>query len=99
MRRRRFWKWWEDELEFDVESRRAKPLQTKTRVVISWAVLILIFSTAVVLFVYRVARLPLLVALLFPLLMYGVGGLLNVIGTLLGKRDERRRSPESRNHR
>jgi hypothetical protein len=33
----------------------------------------------------------------FP--MYVVGGLLNVIGTLLGNRNERRRRVESSNHR
>lgn len=84
---------------FGVESRKPSRLQMKTRIIIGWAVLILIFSTALVLFVYRVARLPLWVALLFPLLMYVVGGLLNVIGTLLGNRNERCRRAESPNHR
>jgi hypothetical protein len=56
-----------------------------------WAALIVAFSTASVLFVYRVARLPLWVALLFPLLMYLLGGFLNVAGTLSGRRKGRRR--------
>jgi hypothetical protein len=63
----------------------------RARIVIIWATLIFVFSAAVVLLVYRVAGLPLWVALLFPLLMYVVGGLLNVIGTLLGRRQGRRR--------
>ena len=71
----------------------------RTRIIIHWGVLVLILSAAVVLFVYRVARLPLWVALLFPLLMYVVGGLLNVIGTLLGRRKEGRRRAESPNPR
>jgi hypothetical protein len=65
-------------------------LQMRARIVIIWATLIFVFSAAVVLLVYRVAGLPLWVALLFPLLMYVVGGLLNVIGTLLGRRQGRR---------
>jgi len=61
----------------------------KPRIIISWAVFIVVFWIAVALLVYQIAKLPLWVALLFPLLMFLVGGLLNVVGTLLGRREER----------
>jgi uncharacterized membrane protein YagU involved in acid resistance len=68
--------------------------KVRVRILIISAAFTLVFSTAIVLVVYRVARLPLWVALLFPLLIYVVGGLLNVIGTLLGRHRERSRQAD-----
>jgi hypothetical protein len=70
----------------------------KARLTILWIAFLLVFSVAVVLFVYRVAGLPLWFALLFPVLMYLVGGLLNVIGTLWARRTAERRDGQKGRH-
>jgi hypothetical protein len=58
----------------------------KFRRIVLWIALALVFSAGLVLFVYRIARLPLWIALLFPLFSCLAYGLLNVIGTWLGHR-------------
>lgn len=72
----------------------SNPLIVKWRV----GLLLLLLWVPITAFVYFVLHVALWIALLFPLLSYLVYGLLNVVGTLLGRRQERRR-PGSPNHR
>ncbi len=62
-----------------------------SRLITIWIALAGGLSVGLVLFVYRVAGLPLWAALLSPFVCYLGYGTLNVIGTWLGHRDEERR--------
>ena len=71
------------------------PLFIKSRV----GILLLALWASIGAFVYFVLHIAWWIALLFPLLSYVAYGLLNVIGTLLGRREERQSRTEPPNHR
>lgn len=63
----------------------------KARIIIRMVVVALAYSAIVAFFVYRVARLPFWIALLFPIFGYLCNGLLNIIGTWLERQNEKHR--------
>lgn len=73
----------------------SNPLVVKWRV----GLLLLLLWASVSAFVYSVLHVALWIALLFPLFSYLAYALLNVMGTFLGRREERRRRAGPPNHR